>query len=77
VQNKKKAGICPHGKSIKRFKVIKRIGKIIKDLEARLAPIADGKNVILNSFSMSETRNVYTWDNSECIKLMINKILQQ
>ncbi len=74
--------------------------KTIKDLEKRLAPTADGKTVILNSFIMSGTKssdlrmwwstpqvdadrayreahNVYTLDNSECVELMINKILQQ
>ncbi len=74
--------------------------KTIKELEARLAPSADGKTVILNSFIMSgsksselklwwstpeveadrayrEARNVYTLDNTECIELMIAKILQQ
>lgn len=74
--------------------------KTIKELEARLAPTADGKTVILNSFIMSgsksselrqwwstlevdadrayrEARNVYTLDNTECVELMIAKILQQ
>lgn len=74
--------------------------KTIKELEARLAPTADGKTVVLNSFIMSgtkssdlrmwwstpqvdadrayrEARNVYTLDNSECVELMIEKILQQ
>lgn len=74
--------------------------KTIKELEARLAPTADGKTVILNSFIMSgtrssdlrlwwstpevdanrayrEARNVYTLDNSECVELMIEKILRQ
>ena len=74
--------------------------KTIKELEARLAPSADGKTVILNSFIMSgskaselrlwwstpevdadrayrEARNVYTLDNTECVELMIAKILQQ
>ena len=74
--------------------------KAIKDLEARLAPTADGKAVVLNSFIMSgsksselklwwstpeveadrayrEARNVYTLDNTECVELMIAKILQQ
>lgn len=74
--------------------------KTIKELEARLAPTADGKTVILNSFITSgtnssdlrlwwstpqvdadrayrEARNVYTLDNSECVELMIEKILQQ
>lgn len=73
--------------------------KTIKELEARLAPTAKGKTVILNSFIMSgtkssdlrswwstpevdadcayrEARNVYTLDNTECVELMINKILQ-
>lgn len=73
--------------------------KTIKELEARLAPSADGKTVILNSFIMSgsksselklwwstpeveadrayrEARNVYTLDNTECVELMIAKILQ-
>lgn len=74
--------------------------KTIKELEARLAPSADGKTVVLNSFIMSgsksselrlwwstpevdadrayrEARNVYTLDNTECVELMIAKILQQ
>lgn len=74
--------------------------KTIKELEARLAPTADGKTVVLNSFIMSgsksselrlwwstpeveadrayrEARNVYTLDNTECVELMIAKILQQ
>ncbi len=74
--------------------------KTIKEIEARLAPTADGKTVILNSFIMSgsksselrmwwstpevdadrayrEARNVYTLDNTECVELMIAKILQQ
>ena len=74
--------------------------KTIKELEARLAPSADGKAVVLNSFIMSgskpselrmwwstpkvdadrayrEARNVYTLDNTECVELMIAKILQQ
>ena len=69
--------------------------KTIKELEARLAPSADGKTVILNSFIMSgtpatqlrqwwlmerpqrEEKNVYTLDNTECVELMIAKILQQ
>ena len=74
--------------------------KTIKELEVRLAPSADGKTVILNSFIMSgskslelklwwstpeveadrayrEARNVYTLDNTECVELMIAKILQQ
>lgn len=74
--------------------------KAIKELEARLAPTADGKTVVLNSFIMSgsksselklwwstpeveadrayrEARNVYTLDNTECVELMIAKILQQ
>lgn len=73
--------------------------KTIKELEARLAPSADGKTVVLNSFIMSgsksselrlwwstpeveadraylEARNVYTLDNTECVELMIAKILQ-
>ena len=73
--------------------------KTIKELETRLAPSADGKTVILNSFIMSgsksselrlwwstpevdadrayrEARNVYTLDNTECVELMIKKILQ-
>ncbi len=74
--------------------------KTIKELEARLAPTADGKTIVLNSFIMSgtgsselqmwwstpeavadrayrEARNVYTLDNTECVELMIAKILQQ
>lgn len=74
--------------------------KTIKELEERLAPTADGKTVVLNSFIMSgsksselklwwstpeveadrayrEARNVYTLDNTECVELMIAKILQQ
>lgn len=74
--------------------------KTIKELEAHLAPTADGKTVVLNSFIMSgsksselklwwstpeveadrayrEARNVYTLDNTECVELMIAKILQQ
>lgn len=74
--------------------------KTIKDLEERLAPTANDKTVILNSFIMSgsksselrlwwstpeveadrayrEARNVYTLDNTECVELMITKILQQ
>ena len=73
--------------------------KTIKELEARLAPTADGKEIVLNSFIMSgtksaeltnwwstpeveanrayrEARNVYTLDNSECVELIIAKILQ-
>ncbi len=68
--------------------------KTIKELEVRLAPTAEGKTVILNSFIMSgtpssqlrqwwnmdrlqrEEKNVYTLDNSECVDLMIEKILR-
>lgn len=68
--------------------------RTIKELEARLAPTAEGKTVILNSFIMSgtpssqlrqwwnmdrlqrEEKNVYTLDNSECVDLMIEKILR-
>lgn len=68
--------------------------RTIKELEVRLAPTAEGKTVILNSFIMSgtpssqlrqwwnmdrlqrEEKNVYTLDNSECVDLMIEKILQ-
>lgn len=67
--------------------------RTIKELEVRLAPTAEGKTVILNSFIMSgtpssqlrqwwnmdrsqcEEKNVYTLDNSECVDLMIEKIL--
>lgn len=59
-----------------------------------MAPTAEGKTVILNSFIMSgtpssqlrqwwnmdrlqrEEKNVYTLDNSECVDLMIEKILR-
>ena len=74
--------------------------KTIKELEARLAPTAHEKKIILNSFILSgtraadlrmlwstpevdadrayrEARNVYTLDNTECVALMIEKILQQ
>ena len=68
--------------------------RTIKELEVRLAPTAEGKTVILNSFIMSgtpssqlrqwwnmdrlqrEEKNVYTLDNSECVDLMIEKILR-
>lgn len=68
--------------------------RAIKELEVRLAPTAEGKTVILNSFIMSgtpssqlrqwwnmdrlqrEEKNVYTLDNSECVDLMIEKILR-
>lgn len=68
--------------------------RTIKELEVRLAPTAEGKTVILNSFIMSSTpssqlrqwwnmdrlqreeKNVYTLDNSECVDLMIEKILR-
>lgn len=67
--------------------------KKIKDLEKRLAPTADGKKIILNSFIMSSTDsaelrnfwnifdknladlNIYTLDDSDCVDLMIEKIL--
>lgn len=68
--------------------------RTIKELEVRLAPTAEGKTIILNSFIMSgtpssqlrqwwnmdrlqrEEKNVYTLDNSECVDLMIEKILR-
>ena len=74
--------------------------KKIKELEARLAPTAQEKQLILNSFILSGTpsyelrmlwtlredapadkafcnaRNVYTLDDVDCVKEMIEKILK-